>query len=69
MFEVHNSTDLLTAFDHKEEEFIIKGDYCKNIREYAKSQLIETELLGDRAWWCGYYLVFWISCGSSHGFI
>lgn len=46
MFEVHNSTDLLTAFDNKEEEFVIKGDYCKDIREYAKSQLSETELLG-----------------------
>lgn len=46
MFELHNSTDLLTAFDNKEEEFVIKGDYCKDIREYAKSQLSETELLG-----------------------
>lgn len=46
MFEVHNSSDLLKAFDNKEEEFSIKGDYCKKIREYAKSQLSETELLG-----------------------
>ena len=45
-FEVHNTEDLLTAFDNKETYIVIKGDYKNEMEELAKSQLSETETLG-----------------------
>ncbi|TDL83427.1 hypothetical protein E2R53_04330 [Peribacillus frigoritolerans] len=45
-FEVFNAEDLLLAFKNKEQYILIKGEYKKEIEEFAKSQLSDTETLG-----------------------
>jgi transcriptional regulator with XRE-family HTH domain len=54
-FEVYNAEDLLLAFRNKEEYILIKGEYKKEMDEFAKSQLSDTETLGWElgAMWSG----------------
>lgn len=46
IFVAHNAEELLLAFKNKEEQIIIKDEFCKTVRNFAKNQLSETETLG-----------------------
>ncbi|WP_277586114.1 hypothetical protein [Psychrobacillus antarcticus] len=45
-FEAFNVDDLLLAFKNKETHIVIKGEYKKEIEEFAGGQLSEMETLG-----------------------
>ncbi|MGY3777504.1 helix-turn-helix domain-containing protein [Isobaculum melis] len=46
IYEAHNAEELLIAFKNKEEQIVIKNEFCQTVRHFAKSQLSETESLG-----------------------